>query len=226
MLCGHTIKECSILKRKETFRDKDTAPVLSSSSSSNSTCAVTRSMSAHDAASDHVVSSPISDSNDANAYAISDLNDSNDLGLNNIYDGQEVNPDNSEELSNIPITAEALKEAQISDTNQAEDVRCLLQDFPQLFGDISQRLADACLTINLLKSEFGHAKLVYRGHIVGFGEVSPVTAKVEAINNLPIPDLDTVFLLDRLDVKARKKVFTNDGFTRFLCRLYLWFRSH
>ncbi|KAG7159596.1 hypothetical protein Hamer_G004255, partial [Homarus americanus] len=75
-------------------------------------------MSAHDAASDLAVSNPISDSNDANADAISDLNDySNDLGLNNLYGGQEVNPDISEELSNILITAEVLKEAQISDAS-------------------------------------------------------------------------------------------------------------
>ncbi|KAG7166431.1 Transposon Ty3-G Gag-Pol polyprotein-like 1, partial [Homarus americanus] len=52
-------------------------------------CAVTRSMSAHDVASDHAVSNPISDSNDTNADVISDLNDSNDLGLNNLYGGQE-----------------------------------------------------------------------------------------------------------------------------------------
>ncbi|XP_042230552.1 uncharacterized protein LOC121871997 [Homarus americanus] len=49
-------------------------------------------------------------------------------------------------------------------------------------------LAEACLTINLLKSKFAHAKLVYLGHIVGFSEVSPVAGKVEAINNLPIPE--------------------------------------
>lgn len=39
-----------------------------------------------------------------------------------------------------------------------------------------ERLADAGLTINLSKSEFGHAKLVFLGNFFG-----PVNAKVEAI---------------------------------------------
>ncbi|KAG7165707.1 Transposon Ty3-I Gag-Pol polyprotein-like [Homarus americanus] len=41
--------------------------------------------------------------------------------------------------------------------------------------------AEACLTINLLKSEFGHAKLVYLWHIVGFGERPPTCPASENI---------------------------------------------
>lgn len=50
-----------------------------------------------------------------------------------------------------------------------------------------QRLSDAKLTVNLIKSEFGHARIIFLGHVVGGGIVAPVAAKVEAICNLPIP---------------------------------------
>lgn len=50
-----------------------------------------------------------------------------------------------------------------------------------------ERLAAAGLTVNLSKSEFGHAKLVFLGHQVGGGEVRPVNAKVEAIAALSEP---------------------------------------
>lgn len=48
-------------------------------------------------------------------------------------------------------------------------------------------LAEAQLTVNLAKSEFCHAKVVFLGHVVGQGDVSPVSAKVEAIASLPVP---------------------------------------
>ena len=44
------------------------------------------------------------------------------------------------------------------------------------------------LTINLSKSEFGQAQVTYLGHVVGQGEVKPVSAKVEAIANFPRPE--------------------------------------
>ncbi|KAK4307306.1 hypothetical protein Pmani_020910 [Petrolisthes manimaculis] len=47
--------------------------------------------------------------------------------------------------------------------------------------------AEAQLTVNLAKSEFCHAKVVFLGHVVGQGDVSPVSAKVEAIASLPVP---------------------------------------
>jgi len=49
------------------------------------------------------------------------------------------------------------------------------------------RLRSANLTINLVKSEFGHAYVTYLGHVVSQGEVRPVTAKVDAIMNYPAP---------------------------------------
>ena len=49
------------------------------------------------------------------------------------------------------------------------------------------RLTDAKLTVKLVKSEFGHAHLIFLGHVVGQGEIKPVAAKVEAIVNFPVP---------------------------------------
>ena len=50
-----------------------------------------------------------------------------------------------------------------------------------------QRLSDAKLTINLLKSEFGCGHVTYLGHVVVQGQVKPVEAKVEAISMSPQP---------------------------------------
>ena len=49
------------------------------------------------------------------------------------------------------------------------------------------RLRSANPTVNLVKSELGHAYVTYLGHIVGQGQVRPVTAKVDAIINYPAP---------------------------------------
>ena len=48
-------------------------------------------------------------------------------------------------------------------------------------------LAKANLTVNLAKSDFCHATVEYLGHKVGQGFVTPITAKVEAISQFPIP---------------------------------------
>ena len=47
-----------------------------------------------------------------------------------------------------------------------------------------QRLVEFNLTVNLVKSEIGHATVIFPGHVVGQGQVSPVQAKVEAISKL------------------------------------------
>ena len=41
--------------------------------------------------------------------------------------------------------------------------------------------------MNLVKSEFGHVYVICLGNIVGQGQVRPVTAKVDAIVNYPVP---------------------------------------
>ena len=50
-----------------------------------------------------------------------------------------------------------------------------------------ERLSQAKLTINLAKSEFCHATLIFYGHFVGQGQVKPVEAKVEAISDFSVP---------------------------------------
>ena len=49
------------------------------------------------------------------------------------------------------------------------------------------RLQEARLTVNLVKTEFGHARVEFLGHVVGQGQVTPVAAKVEAISKFPVP---------------------------------------
>ena len=50
-----------------------------------------------------------------------------------------------------------------------------------------EKLARAKLTVNLSKSEFGHAQVVFLGHVIGQGCVTPVQAKVESIAKYPAP---------------------------------------
>ena len=52
---------------------------------------------------------------------------------------------------------------------------------------VFDRLEEARLTVDLSKSEFCQAKVVYLGHVVGCGEVSPVDAEVQAIVRYPAP---------------------------------------
>ena len=54
----------------------------------------------------------------------------------------------------------------------------------RLFFD---KLRGANLTVNLSKSAFGHAQVHFLGHVVGGGEVKPITAKVDAINTSQCP---------------------------------------
>ena len=49
------------------------------------------------------------------------------------------------------------------------------------------RVAPANLTVNLPKSDFGHAKVIYLGHVVGMGNVTPVEAKIKYIVEYSIP---------------------------------------
>ena len=48
------------------------------------------------------------------------------------------------------------------------------------------RLREAKLTVNLAKSEFGCAHIVFLGHLVGQGQIRPVDAKVEPVASFPI----------------------------------------
>ena len=58
----------------------------------------------------------------------------------------------------------------------------------RIIREFFERLSRAMLTINLSKSEFGQAQVTYLGHVVGQGEVKPVSATVKAIANFPRPE--------------------------------------
>ena len=53
--------------------------------------------------------------------------------------------------------------------------------------ELFKKLAEAKLTMNLSKSEFGKAKVIYLGYVVGQGNIAPVEAKVKAIIEIPVP---------------------------------------
>ena len=50
------------------------------------------------------------------------------------------------------------------------------------------QLEGANLTVNLMGSVFCHAKENFLGHVVGQGQVSPVSAKIEVIAKFPVPE--------------------------------------
>ena len=52
---------------------------------------------------------------------------------------------------------------------------------------VFSRLRKYNLTVNLLKSEFGFAKLKFLGYEIGNGEIAPINAKVEAMCTFPVP---------------------------------------
>ncbi|XP_064121744.1 uncharacterized protein LOC135226230 [Macrobrachium nipponense] len=52
---------------------------------------------------------------------------------------------------------------------------------------IFEVLRKAGLVVNLRKSDFAQAKVVYLGHEIGLGKVAPKKANVEAISNFPAP---------------------------------------
>lgn len=50
------------------------------------------------------------------------------------------------------------------------------------------RLVEENLTVNLVKSEFGCAHIVFLVHVVGQRQIKPVSAKLEAVANFPAPN--------------------------------------
>ena len=49
-------------------------------------------------------------------------------------------------------------------------------------------LKETNLTVNLSKSDIVKGKVIYLGHVVGHGVVTPIKAKVESSTNHPIPE--------------------------------------
>ena len=50
-----------------------------------------------------------------------------------------------------------------------------------------EKMSEARLTINLVKSNFGQATVTYLGYVVGQGRIKPVSAKIDTIVEFPIP---------------------------------------
>ncbi|XP_076032941.1 uncharacterized protein LOC143020409 [Oratosquilla oratoria] len=96
-------------------------------------------------------------------------------------------------------------------------VRCYLDDlvvFSDSWGEHVDRLralfavlAAHSLTVNLAKSELGHARITFLGHVVGKGEVQPIAAKITAILQYPAPS----------DKKGVMKVLGMAGYYRRFC---------
>ena len=53
--------------------------------------------------------------------------------------------------------------------------------------ELFSRLREARLTVNLAKCEFARATVTYLGRVVGQGQVRPVEAKVQAVQQFPVP---------------------------------------
>ncbi len=81
-------------------------------------------------------------------------------------------------------------------------------DHLQHIRAVFERLKEANLTVNLSKSETAQATVTYLGKVVGQGKVLPVSAKVEAIVNLPVPTTRREF----------KRFLGMAGYYRAFCR--------
>ncbi|XP_076040903.1 uncharacterized protein LOC143025315 [Oratosquilla oratoria] len=117
-------------------------------------------------------------------------------------------------LRNAPATFQRLMNRL---TAGMDGVRCYLDDIV-VFGDTWELhlsrlksllavLAANNLTVNLAKSEFGHARVTFLGHVVGQNEVRPVAAKIAAIQQYPTPD----------DKKAVMRLIGMAGYYRRFC---------
>ena len=97
-------------------------------------------------------------------------------------------------------------------------VRCYLDDLVVFSNDWEQHmqrlrelfrsLSSANLTINLLKREFGHARVTFLGHVVGQGQVSPIDIKMKAIVEYPVPE----------NKKTLMRFLAMAGYYRRFCR--------
>lgn len=97
-------------------------------------------------------------------------------------------------MKNAPATFQRLMQLVLGDVPQCnvylDDVVLYTDtwaDHMSLLRTVFQRLAEASLTLNLAKCEFGKATVTYLGKQVGFGQVRPVEAKVAAILDYPSP---------------------------------------
>jgi len=97
-------------------------------------------------------------------------------------------------MKNAPATFQRMVNHVVADIEGCEayvdDLIVYSQSWEQHIGQLRHlfaNLSEAKLTVNLIKSEFCHANVVYLGHVVGQGQVKPIKAKVEAIEKFPTP---------------------------------------
>uniref|UniRef100_A0A3Q3MQZ4 Gypsy retrotransposon integrase-like protein 1 n=1 Tax=Mastacembelus armatus TaxID=205130 RepID=A0A3Q3MQZ4_9TELE len=74
--------------------------------------------------------------------------------------------------------------------------------------EVFRRLAQASLTVNLAKCEFGKATVLYLGREVGQGQVRPVLEKISAVVDFPVPTTR----------RALRRFLGMAGFYRAFCR--------
>ena len=97
-------------------------------------------------------------------------------------------------MKNCPATFQRLMNQLIAGMEgiavYLDDAIVYSDDFDQhleIIREFFDRLTDFHLTVNLVKSEFCQGTLTYLGHVVGQGQVKPVSAKVQAIIDFPVP---------------------------------------
>uniref|UniRef100_A0A7N8YKI4 Gypsy retrotransposon integrase-like protein 1 n=2 Tax=Mastacembelus armatus TaxID=205130 RepID=A0A7N8YKI4_9TELE len=97
-------------------------------------------------------------------------------------------------LCNAPATFQRLMNIVLHDVEECsvylDDVVVYTQNWPEhvnVLCKVFERLAQASLTLNLAKCEFGQATVRYLGREVGQGQVRPVIEKIHAIVNFPVP---------------------------------------
>ena len=97
-------------------------------------------------------------------------------------------------MKNAPATFQRLVNSLISDLDGCEayidDIVVYSEEWDvhvQRIRALFDRLAAAKMTVNLTKSEFGGGSVQFLGHVVGSGQVRPISAKVDAIVNFPTP---------------------------------------
>ncbi|XP_071824592.1 uncharacterized protein [Apostichopus japonicus] len=97
-------------------------------------------------------------------------------------------------MKNAPATFQRMVNCIVADIEGCEayvdDLIVYSQTWEQHIGQLRhlfKKLSQAKLTVNLVKSEFCQANIVYLGHEVGQGKVKPIKTKVEAIEKFPTP---------------------------------------
>ncbi|XP_068213155.1 uncharacterized protein [Palaemon carinicauda] len=97
-------------------------------------------------------------------------------------------------LSNAPATFQRLMAEVIRDLPNVyvylDDIVIANMTWEEHLHTLSKlftRLRTVGLTINLAKSSFGQAKVVYLGHYLGSGEIMPKDANIESVMNILVP---------------------------------------